>query len=474
MKHYKTPFLLALALAACGGNARKQTLPSVEEMQAEKFIVNTRHEAAVVMDTVIPNPGVKYKERRTINPSSPPVTLHVARALEEKPLSLSAHYSSVKLIKLAHPFAEQERGFLDSTNFTVTFEDGGSIHAMGMESSAYLTDNHIVVGDPVFGYHAYDREGNFEYTIASMEEPPPYGDDISVRIKPSERLLSSISTIGDNCFILSIQSGRRQYGIELHDLATRKTYLSRPIGRDQPKFINADSYIAYRYDAHAPYPSPFMYSFEAKGDTLCRFINHNPVPPRGKGEGARADRGAFYHHDDLLTIRQSYNDTVYRVTSPRELTAAYVLDLGDRAPDIYTALYGDKTGKLLPGPWIETGPFVLVAHTENYDIPVNREKHAVKFFYSHLDKATGKLYRLPGDDFPENLLLPNDVTDGLPFMFANVQSRGKNLYVKYTRSRLEALANHASFASLPAEQQAKTRAALADLKTGELLLMILE
>jgi hypothetical protein len=468
--------ILIVLCAGCGGNAKKQTLPpEAEADDAGKLTVNVTYETEVVMDTVIPREGIRYGEVRKTNPSTPPVRLDLTQQRpEEKEFRPADYYSKVKYVKLKHPFAEQNKGFLGNARCNILYESGGSASISGMNSAVYLTDGNLIAGDPFFGYHCYDREGNFLYTIAAMEEPPEYSNNITLQITSETKFIRDFSVFGDNCVIHTRQS-QAKTRMDLHNVAARKTYLSRPYHGGRVLFINPESYVSYQYNILAPEPAPFMYSFEAKGDTLCRFMNCNTLPAPGKkGAYTNPDRGVFYYYNHTLTIRQAYNDTIYRMTAPNELTAAYVFDFGERKLDVNTALFGDKSGKLIPNEWVEADKFAVIIHTENYDCPNNRNNHTVKFFYSYYDKNARKLYRIPFYDFPDDFILSNEIDDGLPIWFDYMQAYGENLYVRYTKAHLETLLKHKNFSSLPAAQQAKARSMYDDLAEGEMLVMILE
>jgi hypothetical protein len=474
MKRYKISVLILAALCTgCSGNSKKQTLAPATESDTTKLTVNLKYETEIVMDTVIPRPGVRYTEVRKINPSAPPVRLNMAQDAEKKELKLTDYYSKVKYVKLKHPFAGQNRHFLDNTQCEILFEDGGGSLITGAYSSVYLTADNIVAGDYIFGYHCYDREGNFIYTIAVMDDPPEYSRKISVQITPGKKFLRNISLLDDNCMIFTAQ-GRYKIRMDLHNITARKTYLSRPWPGNRTMFITPDSYLTYRYNVLAREPEPFMYTFDIKGDTLCRFMNHNPLAAPARSAYTNPDDGSLYHYNNVPTVRQPYNDTVYRMTSPGELTAAYVFDFGERRLDMNTALFGDKSDRLIPNEWIETDRFVFIIHTENYDCPNNRNNNSVKFFYSYYDKNDGKLYRIPFNGLPNGFILSNEIDGGMPVLFGNMQVYGGIIYTRYTKSLLDAILKHKNFSSLPVAQQEKTRAMYDDLQEDEMLVMILE
>ena len=466
--------LLTSAIAGCSGS-KKQVLDPKAEGDDEKNAVKLNYETALVMDTVIPNPGIKFNEVRKINSSNPPVKLNLAVKPEEKELNLADYYSTVRYVKLKHPFADQDRAFLGNANITISYEQGGMSSSRGMNSSVFLTSNNIIAGDNYFGYHCYDQEGNFIYTIAAMNELPEYNkrkNEVSFEQNSGMKMIYSFSIFDDNCLIYSAQG--RKPNLDFHNITAKKTYLSRPYYGGRPLQINQETFISFQYNVRATSPMPFMYSFEIKGDTLCRFMNYNSLPEPKNSANTNPDAGNFYYYNNILSIRQAYNDTIYRFTSPSELTAAYIFDLGSQKLDLNTALFGDKTGKIIPTKWIETDKFAFIAHTENNDVPNNRNNNSVKFFYSYYDKNDGKMYRIPSDVIPEDFIIPNDIKEGMPLSTYQAQVVGGKLYAGYTKAQLESITNNKSFPSLSSGQQEKVKSWLNELAEGEMLLMILE
>jgi hypothetical protein len=218
-----------------------------------------------------------------------------------------------------------------------------------------------------------------------------------------------------------------------------------------------------------------MEVFDIRGDTLCRFANYNPKPESIPQKALNnPDRQYLYYCDGTLTIRQAYNDTVYRMKSPSELQPAYVLNFGAQKLDIPTAINGNLAGKLILYDWIETKDFVFSIHTENYDCPANRKSGAVKFFYFCYDKKSKQLYRISEKGYPEDYWISNSLENSIPFVAENIQSESTSLCMAYTRWQLEKIMKHKNFTSLPATQQEKTKELYDDLADGELWVMILE
>ena len=494
--------LLTSVIVGCTGS-KKQVLGSKEEIETEIPAVKSSFEAVVSVDTIIPNPGVRFKEERIIDSSAPPVRLDLAGNPEEKELKLSDHFSKVRYLKLKHPFAEQGKCFLGNALSDIHFEEGGNRLGAGINSLVFITQENIIAGDPYFGYHCYDLEGNFIYTIAAMEQLPDYNKErnqIMTKIKKSSMMfINEFSILGDNCLINTAKGDDLR--LNFHSIKSKKTYFSRPYDIGNPMLINPESYINYKYNVLATESEPFMGSYEIKGDTLCSFFNYNSLAKQINRSYTTPERGTFYYYNDILTFRQPFNDTIFRMTSPSKLTPAYILDFDIYKPDVHTYLTSDKSEKLIPLDWFETERFIIVVHTKNIDSPNNRKNNTVKFFYSYYNKSNKQLYRIPYEGIPESFMLSNDINDGIPFLFDNVSinnnlivsgfkkgeryhliyfllnrslTTGSKLYTRYTKTLLSKIIKLDSFSSLSDDQQKNTLAMYEEMEDDELLVMILE
>ena len=491
--------LLTSAIVGCSG-PKKQTLGPEVENTTKNVVIK----ASVSLDSIIPNPGVRHKEERIINSSAPPVKLNLVEKMEEKEIKLSDYYSKVKYIKLKHPFAEQGKSFLGNTLSNIRFEEGGNRLGAGINSLVYITPENIIAGDPYFGYHCYDLEGNFIYTIAVMEQFPEYHkerNEIMATVRKSSTMfINKFSVFGDNCLIYTAKGDNLR--LDLHSIKAQKTYFSRPCDIGNSMLIDPEVFINYHYNVLATEIEPFMNTYEIQGDTLCRFYNYNSLAKPINSSYNNPEKGTFYYYNDILTFRQSFNDTIFRIIPPNQLTAAYILDFGiNKIADVHTALTGDKSGKLMPLDWFETEKFIIIIHTEGFDSQNNRRNKSVRFFYSYYDKLNKKLYRIPNNNAPESFFISNDIIDGIPFLFNNVSINnntigtffkigeqyqpisfmlnqslitGSKLYTGYTKTLLEKIIKLNNFSSLPDIQQKKTQAMYEEMEDGELLVMIIE
>jgi hypothetical protein len=184
----------------------------------------------------------------------------------------------------------------------------------------------------------------------------------------------------------------------------------------------------------------------------------------------------IYYHGGRLTIRQTLNDTVFRVVSPNRLVPAYVLNFGSYRADLQTYFSGNLSEKLLPGSWKESDRYLLFVYTQNRDTPNNRSAGTVKFFYAYYDKNSRQFYHFSeGTTIPENqFFMKNPIPGALPFILSYSEIEDNQLRVVYSKRRLETIINHKDFASLSPDQQTKLKSMQDDLEDNEVLIMILE
>lgn len=465
-------FVLVFCIVVLSCKGKKQTL-SDAVTQEDSVIIEELYTAELILDTIIPRPGIRYTESRKVNPSNPPIVIHLEEESEIRGLDLSQFYSQVEYVKLKHPLSEKGIGFLGNSSYQISFENH-SISGRGMSSKIFLRDKKIVAGDSFFGYHCFDLQGNYLYTIVAKKYLPDLdvkNNKVSARYGLFSDLFSGFSMLNDNCLIIKVENNKGTFAF--HNVNTQKTYLTRPASYGSSFLLSSDTYVEYKYQAAADKQYPIMYSFDIKGDTLCRFMNYNPLVEIGRGAYTNPETTNLYYFNEHLTLRQAYNDTIYRV-SVDKLTPAFVLNLGSKKPDIETALKGNKEGKVFIHRIWETDDLLFIVHTENYDCPNNRNNGSVKFFYSYYDKMERKHYSIPGKSYPETFVLKNSIPGAIPLMTNNISVYKDRLYASYTKKQLQDIMDSDNFSLFSSEQQVKMKELHAGLSDYELIIMLLK
>jgi len=484
--------LIFIIIAACGNNRRPGL--SDKDLFAQRK-VDTLQESEQFpdfsdMETYVIPSGVKYKESRAVDPANPPVVLDIAnRNLNLKKFNLSDYYTQVRYVKLKHPSPATEGNFLLDARYRVTINRG--IGGGLVNSQFKITDNYIIAGDISFGFHCYDKEGTFLYTIESNDFPKIYDastNETSFDMSDFKGLYGGVTTYGNHC-LYYVRDSKKDF-LCLYDLQQKNQIMTRSglfnqkiqnralliisIFNGKPYILDHQSMADYVYDP-VNAPDDLLLSFDLKGDTLCRFPNYNPIPVI-TGNYPVPIRSDIYYYDKQLTIRQTLNDTVYRVIVPNRLLPAFVLDFGTYRADVQTFFRGNLSEKLLPNTWKEADQFILCIYTQNRDMPNNRTDGSVKFFYSYYDKKSRQFYHISeGTSIPpDQFFMENPIPDALPFVWSYAETEDQQLRVVYSKKRLEEISKTKEFASLSPEQQNKLKTMQDELDDNEVLVMILE
>jgi hypothetical protein len=159
-----------------------------------------------------------------------------------------------------------------------------------------------------------------------------------------------------------------------------------------------------------------LVTYNNKGDTICQFTDYDRIINFNKTDYRQPTELASYNFNGLLTIKQEYNDTVFRLIPPERLLPIYIIGFGNLKVNYMDAFNPDfdLSDKYFLKSIYETNDYLFVRYTKYYDAPVTRKKNAVKFFNALFDKKEGKLYHQPGFTLlPAGLV--NDLDGGMPF-----------------------------------------------------------
>ena len=497
--------ILLLTLAACTNSSR----PGLSDKQLLSLESPERDdtERIVNFSDTIPA-GVKYSEERAIDNNTPPVTLDLhSLNIESRNFDPADYYSKVSYIKIKHPFAESGGKFVYT--WGISF---GSFGRGGM-SIVKLSDKYIFVNDFLLGLFCYDAQGNFLDTIAESsflknnsneglsgdksgglrivtsgggETVYIYGEDII-------GYLGEFSIIGDDCLFLTLENEvpmmnfyniptkMRSADIEkdvqkinFQNLSPVTVPPKRPYRGGTPVLLTPSSYVMETLDP-TNMRETFLTTFGIQGDTLCRFQDLVPKVKVQTAAAGGADRAFSYLLNNQYTVRQQYNDTVFRLTADNRLTPVYILDFGEKRMDKRSGLIGDKSGKLSLWGWDESNQFICIVFTENYDCPNTRQKDEVKFFYRFYHKRDKKLYQIPAKEaYPEDVIVENSLPNALPFTLNKINVLDDMLYVVYSKTDLQKLMEQQAFSTLPERQKARVKQYYEELNDDEVLIMKME
>ena len=421
---------------------------------------------------VVPE-GIKYKELRAVDPANPPVVIDVGnRNLNIKKFDLSDYYTQVRYIKLKYPSSAKEGNFL----FDIYYKGCGMI-VYGANSEFFFTNDYIVAGDASFGIHCYDRDGNFLYTIESNDYPKSYNpldNQLTDNCDEQKGYTGGFSAIQNRCLYHLKEDNTEK--ICLYDLAQQKRIMTRPYnGKSFNRLLDDNTMASYVY-----WPTDtarnFLFTFDMKGDTLCRFPSYLPIPDTKSGYGLSPPMRDLYYYGNRLTIRQSLNDTVFRVVSPNRLIPVYVLNFGTYRVNIQTVLIEEQRDKLRTDFWKESERYILLAYKQNYAVEDEITQGKIKFFYAFYDKKSRQLFHFNEgvNAAPREFFIDSSIPDALPFILWHADIGEKQLSVVFSKKRLENMMKKKGFANLPAEQRDKLKTLQNELADNEVLIMVLQ
>ena len=457
--------LICIIIVTCVNNGKT-------ELSKKEIFVQQKNEVSYI----IPQ-GNKYTELREVDLANPPVVLSIAdRKLNLKKFDLRDYYSKVRYITLKYPMQETIGNFLFDARYITKLETGGMTSNREYSSLFKFTDSYIIAGDNCFGIHCYDMDGRFLYTIESNDFPKSYSvSENSVSVNQSDRkgFMGGLSANKNICMYNLLDDNKKRM-LCLYDLSLKERIITKPFEMSAT-ILDANSFASYVYHP-LDTTRDFLFTFNIKGDTLCRFLSYNPVSERKEGNFIMPPSADMYYYNDQLTIRQSLNDTVYRVIAPNRLIPVYILNFGAYKVDVRTALTDGQSNKLRPKIWKETDNYILLVYTQNRDVPNNRREGLVKFFYSYFDKKNRKLYHLnEGTIVPDNeFLIDNPISGALPFLMSQLNIENNKFFVCYSKKRLEDIIKNKGFSSLSPEQQNRLKTFQKNLNVNEVLIMLLE
>lgn len=454
------PLFCFLIIIACGNSGSQQKGSALQETY------------------VIPQ-GIKYTESRAVDPDNPPIVIDIAnRRLNIKKFDISNFYTHVCYVKLKHPKPASEGNFLFDATIINRFEGGGMNMFNGVHSLFKFTDDYIISGDKYYGLHCYDKEGDFLYTIETNDFPKTYKvSENSVTVKNEIKGFAGELFTHKNICLYTILDDNKRRMLCTYDLSLKKQISAKPFELDLT-FIDANSMSTIANYFYHPLDQErnFLYTYDIKGDTLCRFTSYNPISKKKEGNFFSFPKADIYYYNDQLTIRQSLNDTIYRVVSPNRIVPAYVLNFGSYKVDVHTILIEEQPEKMRTSSWKETDRYILFTYTQGRNTLNNKRNGLVKFFHAYFDKDNRQLYHLSeGTTAPEDeVLIENPIPDALPFLLSQVSIDNDQLYVCFSMKRLEDIIQNKGFSSLPPEQQNRLKTARKELDDNEVLIMFLK
>ncbi len=212
-----------------------------------------------------------------------------------------------------------------------------------------------------------------------------------------------------------------------------------------PYFIN-DSLIAYTTTRKVVGKENNLISLATdKWDTLCCYPNHDKVANFGSTVYRGVEEGNSYYYNNILHLRQAYNDTVYMLMPPNRLVPKYILKFGDQGLENATEAVSPHISledKLIMESFLETKNYLFITYTKNYVCPNNKKTGTV--FYSRIlfDKVKKTIISAYMDEPVNQDLSTKNIVNDFDFMPSKwpdgVTQQG-NSFIQYRREQLKSM-----------------------------------
>ena len=356
----------------------------------------------------VPQAGVKYRQKRDL--SVPPVRIEILKGIDDvRHVTLSRIAKDIEYVNIGnHRFGAHVKitphGLLISNNDGVwlySFE-GKQIKQIYKNQHGLKIEGNIVVdrGEPFIGITnlMYDEKDDrlwFQYENSRETTYLAYMDMREMLLQTENR-----ETGQDPVTLLApFKSGRMSYS------------------RD--------------YIIHKAWNNSMFTTFSFQGDTLCRFnVGYDSITVKAT-RGIFVDAGNDYMYRGMYTFRNSFSDTLFRVTAVNKLKPEYLLDVGTsgRATN-----RGKKSDVHIDLMYIvqqikEDDRYLYIKFSKNYDCPANRSSQKVRFWWGLYDKAKNEFFTLPfiSDSNPDVKGFENDIDGGIPFWPTQIGERGEKI-----------------------------------------------
>jgi hypothetical protein len=382
---------------------------------------------------------LRRKEIRSVDTRRPPIKLDLVEANKNiHDFRLSDIASSVSYIKLETP-----------PDTILTYDP--FCYRTSLMSTIKVADGQIIF-QGIFGVTRFNMQGEYQETIWKNERGVKMAGQMVAWMPQSFFGVmpnNPVSILNGDIFYtftdgntgtgqfmkykpestinISIQSQKEVPGLGSVRGDTLLISKQQPIDRFEWIYgIGSDTWAGLNSKWNAGKTGSLLVTYNSNGDTICQFTDFDRIVNFNKSTYRHPIDFNSYYYEGLLTFKQEYNDTVFRLISPDRLLPTYIFDFGESKVDYMEGLdpNSDISEKFMLNSMFETANFLLIRYTQNNDSPNNRKKNSVKFFNVLFDKKQMKLYHQTGFSIePEGI--NNDIDGGMPFWPDYITPKGE-------------------------------------------------
>ncbi len=418
----------------------KQILTEEEQLAHDSDVREAREKQLADSIAKLPK-GFRFKEERGVDPGNPPVVIDIAR-----------NRTNPQKIKLSQLFSKIEY---------VRLEQNPDSAEIVRRTQYIVAPNHIYTTSGKGSIFQYDREGNLIRTVCVGNlQFTKFKGGVMVT-KEQADLFEGAQDVYWNgnklCYLYENRPAQKSYLMTFDDNASPEiSNLQMPGSVEDKNRINGSgeilSEIKKNPDTYS-FPTPFLVGnttlaftqrrkpvqnptnfvnvISTTGDTLSEFKDNDPIKNFSKSTYRGVDDGNSYYQNEILHIRQAFNDTIYQLIPPNRLIPKYVLDFGDLG--IKSANQGIDPGfgledKLIPQSFLETNRHLFITYSKDYACPATAKSGTLKYSRLVYDKQKRQTMVIYIDEAPfvpkekmtwpyaPNINIENDL-DGMPFVW---------------------------------------------------------
>ena len=284
----------------------------------------------------------RMKEIRSVDKRRPPVRIDILDTINNtRKLKLSDVASSIRYVKLQTP--PDTSLLYDHFYYRPDLD------------SKVRSDGQQIIFQGLFGLSRFNMNGEYQETIwknktgirffgegmASYGGKDFFGVPFHIPVSLSDGNLYFTFHDGssDNDQVMKYKPGtnknlsiQSRTEIPGHSNIPGDTLLNRnQFSEDQFSCIYGienDSWAGVNNKWNAGRSGALIVTYNNKGDTICKFTDYDRIVNYSFGQVRNAVELKSYYYNSLLTIKQEYNDTIFRLIRPDRLLPVYILDFG--------------------------------------------------------------------------------------------------------------------------------------------------
>jgi len=489
-----TAFLLILlfSIASCHSNRLKTD----EKELAKELLKTISAKSENESDSKLSESGkertkvFRKKEVRKIDPDNPPIRIDIPGLQSNtREFKLSDIASSIRYVKLQTP---PDTALLYDHFFYRPDLD-----------SKIRSDGEQIIFEGLFGLTRFNMQGEYQETIWKNETGIKFLGSSSVAFGGADFFGVTFSTpvsLSNGNLYFTFHDGPAGIShVMKYNSGTNKILSSKPQSEIpgpgiipgetllttkknyQERFewiygTSPDTWAGVNNKFNAGTTGSLMVTYNNNGDTLCQFTDFERIENFSFTTWRKSVDLTSYYFNGLLTIKQEYNDTLFRLIPPDRLLPIYIIDFGKYKLNFKDGLNPnfDLSAKLMLNSLSETNDYLFIRYTQNNDGLNNRKKNSVKFYNALFNKKESKLYNLPGFTLtPEGL--ENDLDGGMPFWPEFITPQGEMMKL-VSGSVIKDYVNSAEFkkAKISAENRQKQISMASGLKPTDMIVIVVK